>query len=217
MRMLRHISSVTVRFDFAPITDPGIGKIFNIIPYREHHLIGDKFLIHQTQNEKIRHLAHDELCLFEIIRTLQNLSTAQTVRLRLIGFDQLHGHRLIPPGMINQKLRIHTEHTVQQLLIVKLTRLSDRAARNIAHCIKARFLKLFCISMSYPPEVSQRPVVPQIFAVCHLIEKSNANTVLIRIGMLCHNIHRHFAQIQICTDTARRSNSSVAIDFHNDL
>ena len=217
MRMLRHFSSVTVRFDLAPITDPGIRQVLNIIPYREHHLIGDKFLIHQIQDEKIRHLAHDEFCLFKIIRTLQDLSTAQTVRLRLIGLDQIHGHRFIPPGMIDQKLRIHAEHTIQQFLVMKLARLSDRAARNIPHCIKARFLKLFCISMSYPPKVSQRPVVPQIFAVCHLIEKSNAHAVLIRIGMFCHNVHRNFTQIQICADTARRGNSSVTIDFHNNF
>ena len=61
MRMLRHLSSITVSCDLSMelIPDSRIGQIVNIIADGKHHLVGDKSLIHQIKHQQICHFLHN--------------------------------------------------------------------------------------------------------------------------------------------------------------
>ena len=73
------------------------------------------------------------MCFCSQIRTLQHLPGADARGSRAIGFDIRHGTGLPAPGMVNQQFSIDAEQLVEQIFIVKLARLADRAAGNIAH------------------------------------------------------------------------------------
>ena len=132
---------------------------------------------------------------------MQYLTGADTVSLRSIGFDQVHGHRLIPPGMIDQKLRIDAEHPVQQIFVIVISRSSDRASGHIAHGKHSGGFQLLAVSGADSPEIRQRPVIPQKFPIADLIQFGDPDSVIIRFHMLRYNIHGNLAQVQIGSDS----------------
>ena len=82
MRLLWCFSAVAVNDNLAAVIAFAL-QIFDIIADRQNHLIGDKVLVHKIEYQQISHLADNELCLFKIIRYLQNLSRSDAVLLRL--------------------------------------------------------------------------------------------------------------------------------------
>ena len=83
---------------------------------------------------------------------------------------------------------------------MELSGSSQRAARNVSHRIQTVLLQLLLVAPSHPPEIRQRTVIPEQSAVTHLVQFCNAHTISIRLYMFCHNIERHFAQIEIGSD-----------------
>ena len=106
--------------------------------------------------------------------------------------------------MIDQQLRIDSEHMVEKVFIIIIGRLSQGAPCDISHCIQSLFLQLLCVSAPDPPEICQRTVGPERPAVRHLIELRDPHAVLVRRDMFRPDIHRCFAQIQVRTDSRCR-------------
>ena len=80
--------------------------------------------------------------------------------------------------MVDQKFRIYAKHTVQRFLV---------RVGYIAHRKYSEPAESFHRPLTHPPKVRERPVVPQVFLVSLLIQKSD-----IVFLVLCHDIERHF-------------------------
>ena len=197
--MLRHASAITIYRDFTMIMicDLRNLQVVNIIANSQHDLICDQLFFHQIHCQLFCHFPDYDLGLHKIRGAMQYLAGADTVSLRSIGFDQVHGHRLIPPGMIDQKLRIDAEHPVQQIFVIVISQSSDRASGHIAHGKHSGGFQLLAVSGADSPEIRQRPVIPQKFPIADLIQFGNPDSVIIRFHMLRYNIHGNLAQVQI--------------------
>ena len=103
--------------------------------------------------------------------------------------------------MVNQQFCIDSKELVQHFLVVVIRWFPDRTAGNISHGIQAMGLKFLGISVPHPPEVGKRAVIPEQPAVGELIELCNADAILIRLDVLCHDVHGHFTKIEIWSDT----------------
>ena len=114
VRVFRYLPSVVILHDSSVILFASlrIGEIFYIIANRDNDLICDKSLVHQVQNEKVSHLAENELGFLGSVGLVQNLTGAETVCAWPICFDCFNGARLPTPRMVNQQLRIFAEELV---------------------------------------------------------------------------------------------------------
>ena len=191
-------------------------QAFTVIADGQDHLIGHKPLPGQLQRQRVRHLPRDEPRLFKRIRALQHLTGADAVRLGPVGLDVRKRARLAAPCVVDQQLRVHTEHPVQQLLVVKFIRPAERTAGDIAHREQALFLKLFRDPASDAPEIRQRPVRPERFAVAVLGKAGNAHAAFIRRHVFGPDIHGDLRQIQIRADPGGRGDAGRAQHVQND-
>ena len=96
--------------------------------------------------------------------------------------------------MVDQQFCVLAEKFVKQVLIF------HRASGNIAHRKHSVFFELLCIASTDSPKVCERLVRPKLTAKLHLIQLCNANTVFICRNVLCHNIHRNFAEKKVCSN-----------------
>lgn len=91
------------------------------------------------------------------------------VLLRPVGLDVCYRTRFPPPGVINQQFRIDAEKPVQEIFIMEIPRTSEGAARDISHGKEPVLLQSGGISLSDPPEIRQRPVIPEKLPVAEFI------------------------------------------------
>jgi len=126
---------------------------------------------------------------------------------RLVRLDIRDRTRLIPPGMVDQKFRVDTEHPVQKIFVIIIVFLSEGASGDIPHRVDSPFFQFFRVSPAHTPEIRQRTVSPQISPVTHLIQFCDTHSVRVRFDVLCHNIHRDLCKVQIRSDPRSRRNS----------
>lgn len=134
--------------------DSRVGETFDVVADRHHQLVGDHPFADQVERGGIRHFADHHPGLPEIVGTLEYLSGTERVGLRTIGLYRLHGAGLPAPGMVNQQLCVHSEQTVKQVFVLQGT------AGNLAHGIDAVRSQPFGNSLSHPPELGERLVIP---------------------------------------------------------
>ena len=108
-------------------------QVLYVIAYSQHQLIRHKSLIHQIQYQLIRHLPDNQPRFPALIRTLQYLTGACAVCLRLICLYVRHGTRFPAPGMIHEQFRVDAKQLIEQLLIMVIRWLSQGTSGNIAH------------------------------------------------------------------------------------
>ena len=119
--------------------------------------------------------------------------------------------------MVDQQLRVDAEHAVEQLLIIKCVRRTGRAARKIAHRVNALRFQLPGDAGTDAPEIGQRPVLPERFAVLQLVQLGNAHAVCIRLGVLGFNVHSDLGKVEIRADPGCGGDAGRAVDVKNDL
>ena len=209
MGMLWNLSSVTVCFDFSmiPFLQIRIFQIVNIISHCQDNLIGDESFIYQIQHQQIRHLPRYQPCLLKRIRALQHLTGTDAAALRLVCLNISNGTRFPAPCMIDQKLCVDAEQSIQKVFIMIICRFSQRTAGDIAHSKEPALFQLPGISSPDPPEVGERTMPPQLLPVGDFIQFGNTHAVLICRDMLCPDIHSHFTEIQIGTNSRGGSNA----------
>ena len=140
---------------------------------------------------------------------MQHLPRAQATDLRPVSLHIGNRTRLPAPGVVNQKLRVFTEKSVQQFFIIY------RTARYITHSIYASGLQLACVATAYAPEIRQRAVLPQLTPEALLVQLRNTHAVGIRRNMLRPHIHRHLRQKQISADACGSGNTRFAQNIKN--
>ena len=118
--------------------------------------------------------------------------------------------------MVDKQLRVDAEELVEQVLIVVVRGLSDRATGNVPHGIEALGLQLPGVPLPHPPEIGQGPVIPEQPPVSHLIELGDPDAVLIRFNVLGHDIHGDFAKIQVGADAGGGGNTHGMQHIQND-
>ena len=178
---------------FITFPDVRIGQILNVITYGQHHLIRHQPFVHQIQNQKVCHLPHNQSALLKIIRTFQHLPGAHAAVIRLICLDICHGTWFPSPGMINQKLCIHTEQPVQQIFIIIIARFPHGTSGHISHGKHSIFFQFPGISPANPPEISEWTMIPQTPSVRYFVQLCNSHTILVRRHMLRADIHSNLA------------------------
>ena len=114
--------------------------------------------------------------------------------------------------MVNQKLRVYAEQAVQKLFIVIIRLRSLGTPGNIPHRIEAVLRQLSRIPPAHPPEIRQRPVIPQRSAVAHLIQLRDADPVLIRRHVLGRDVHGNLGKIKICSDAGGGGDAGLRQD-----
>ena len=105
--------------------------------------------------------------------------------------------------MVDEQLRVDTEHLIKQLLVAVFVRPADGAFCDVAHRVDADGLELFGVASPNTPEVRQRTVLPELSAVAHFVKLRNADAVFIRRNVLCHDVHGDLAEIEVCADARR--------------
>ena len=152
---------------------------------------------------------------------MQDLPPTDAFCLRLIGFHVRDGTGLPPPGVVDEELRVHAEHFIEQFLVVIIRRLADGAAGDIPHGVKSFGLQLPGIAGPHPPKVCQGPMVPQILAVALLRQLGDADAVFVRRDALGPDVHSDFAQVQVRPDPRRggdtRGLQYVQDDLHSEI
>lgn len=140
-------------------------------------------------------------CFVRWIGTCQNLTGADAAGFRFISLNVGNPTGLAAPGVIDEKFGIDSEQPVQKLLIIVVPRSAKRTSCNITHGENPVLLKLFRIAPSHAPEICKRPVAPQLQPVFPLIQKSNADAVLICGNVLGHNVHGNLGKVKIGADS----------------
>ena len=205
MRLFGHAAAISIRLHLAPIA-----RVFNVIAHRQYHLIRRQPLFDQIEHEQIRHLLHNQPRLVKRIWALQHLSGADAAGHGAICVDICHRAGFIAPCVINQQLGVNAKQPIQQRFVQIGSRLSQRAARNIAHRKQAVRRQSPGCAASDPPEIRNRPMIPQLLSILPLIQFGNAHPVRVRLHVLGDNIHRNLAQIEVCADARRRRNARLA-------
>ena len=217
--MFRHFSAITIGCHRTSVCfcNFRICQIINIISHGQYKLVRHQSLFYQIKDKHICHLPDHQPCLVKYIWTLQHLTGTKTTASRFIGLDRRHGTRFPSPGVIDQKFRIHTKKTIQQIFIVIIIRSAHGTSGNISHGINAHFLQLSGIAPSHAPEIRQRTVVPEHLPITPLIQFRNPHAINIRLCMLSPNIHGHLTQIKIRTDSRGSRDSCCHQNIKNDF
>ena len=118
--------------------------------------------------------------------------------------------------MVDQKFRVDAEHAVEKLFIIIILIAAERTAGNVSHREQSRGLQLSAVAVPDAPEIGQRPVIPQKVAVAHLVELRNPRAAPIRFDMFCHDVHRHFAQIEVGADAGGCGNAGAQKHIQQD-
>ena len=113
--------------------------------------------------------------------------------------------------MVNQQLRIDPEELIKTFL-AKGPGVQGHPG-NIAHGENPLLFQLPGNAAPHPPEIRQRPVIPQLPAVGHLVQAGNSRPLGIRRNPLGHNVHSHLAQVQVGPHPRRGRNPCLVIDL----
>ena len=119
--------------------------------------------------------------------------------------------------MVNQKLRADAKEVIEKIFIVIVFRLSERTPGDVPHRKKPDLLQLPFRCPSDPPEVGQRPVAPELLAVCLCVQLRNPHTIPVSRDMLGHDIHCNLAEVQVRTDARRCRDAGLVQDIRNQL
>ena len=213
VRLFGNLTTVGIFLDCAVILCPPrwVGQVLNVIANCENHLIGDKPLVYQVQNKQVRHFPDNQPCFLWLIRTVQNLTGAETVGAGTIGFNCLNGSWLPAPRMVDEQFRVLAEQLIKQVLVPLGTK------GNIAHGEHSILFKFLGNASTYAPEVCEGLMRPKLTTELHLIQLRDADTVLVGGDVLRHNVHRHFAEKKIRADPCGCCNAGCLKHIEDDL
>ena len=172
------------------------------IAQRKSHGFRNQSTVRKLQTKSVRHLLHHQTAFLVGIVPRQYLSAGNGAVFRTVCLDIRHGHAFPSPGMIDQKLRVHAEHPVKRVLV---------RLRHVLHGQKPQASQAVHRSPSDPPEIRQRPVLPQGLPIQLLCQKTD---MILR--MLCRNVQRHLCQIQVRPDSRRRRYSGLSLHILHD-
>ena len=118
--MFRNKAPVPVFRDLSPVVLPDLRNLqaLHVVTHRQHDMIGYKPLIHQLKDQLVHHFLHDEFSLSGSISAVKDLPFAYAVVRRPVGLDLRDGAGFPSPCVIDQKLRVDPEETVQDLLVL---------------------------------------------------------------------------------------------------
>jgi len=88
----------------------------------------------QVQRQGVRHFSHNQPRRVKTGRARKHLPRTHTMTSWLIRFDVGDRARFPTPRMVDKQLGVHTEHLVQQALVVILVGTAYGTSGYIAHC-----------------------------------------------------------------------------------
>ena len=102
--------------------------------------------------------------------------------------------------MVDDQLGVDAEGFVEPVLAIGV----ERGTRNVAQSEKLHRLELLRDAFTDAPEIRQRAVCPELFPEGHLVERRDANAVLIGFGFLGFDVHGDLGEEEIGADARRR-------------
>ena len=173
------------------------------IPHMECDGAGDQILLHQVQAQQIHHLLDDEQPLVKRVIAAQHLTAAQTVGVGSVGLDVSHGDGLPAKGMVNQKFGVDAEQVVEEVFV---------CFGDVPHGADAVWFQTSGGAGTDPPEIGERPVIPQLCAVAVFVQFPDK--IFCVFG---GDIQSDLGQIQVAAHAAGGADSGGTEDFGHDL
>ena len=180
--------------------DLGIGQVLLIISDGQRHLIRHQPLIQQIHGQHIRHLPDHQPGLGMIVGLMEHLPRRNGIGRRAVSPDVPDRAGLVAPGMIDQELRIDPEEPIQQIFIMELPRLPQRASGHIPHGVHPIAFQLSRIPRPHTPKIRKRPVPPQKPPITQLVQLRDPHSILVRWDLLGHDVHSDFTKVKIGAD-----------------
>ena len=159
----------------------------------------------------------DHARLLEGIRLGQDLPAGEAARRGAVGLDLRHRAGLPAPGVVDEEFGVDAEQFIQQLRILPLVGLGDRAARHVAQGVEAVGLELGGDAAPDAPEVRQGAVRPVFAAVAQLVQLGNAHAVRVGRAVLRLDVHRDFAEVEIRADARRGGDARLREHLADEL
>ena len=107
--------------------------------------------------------------------------------------------------MVDDQLGVDAEGFVEPVLAIGV----ERGTRNVAQSEKLQRLELLKDAFTDAPEIRQRAVCPELFPEGHLVERRDANAVLIGLGFLGFDVHGDLGEEEIGADARRRRDAGI--------
>ena len=171
--------------------------ILNVVADRDHELACDEVFAKQVHRQRVGHLTQDYPRLVCGVRLVKHLARAKAVTAGLVRLDSFDGAGLVAPGMVNEQFGVLAKELEKEVLV------RQRAPSHVAHREHPVLLELFGVTSAHAPEVRQRRVTPELFAVASLVQLRDTHTVFVSGDVLRLDVHGDFAEIQIRANTSR--------------
>jgi hypothetical protein len=105
--------------------------------------------------------------------------------------------------VVDEDLCVHAENLIQTIFSV------DGKPCQVPHGVDAVGFQPLDGAGTGHPEIRQGSVVPQQIPVGLLVQLCNADAVLVRRDMLCHNIHGQLCKVEVGADACRCGDAGV--------
>ena len=117
--------------------------------------------------------------------------------------------------MVDEVFRVDPKKVIEALFSKGPRK--QRLERNVPHGIDAPALQFSGNARTYPPEIRQWPMVPQLLPVGSFIQAGNADSVFVGADPLCHHVHGNLTQVQIGPHPRRSRNARMRKHLQHQL
>ena len=177
--------------------------VLPVVAYLQGDGFRHQFLFGKPEHQDLCHLPDDELCLIVGVGAGQHLSLTDAVGAGLVAFDLLHAAGFAAPCVVDEDFCIHAENLIQTIFSV------DGEPCQVPHGVDAVGFQSLDGAGTGHPEIRQRAMVPQQIPVGLLVQLRNADAILVRRDMLCHNVHGQLCKVEVGADACRCGDAGV--------
>ena len=181
--------SATVVIDVDRTVIDALVAVLPVVADVQCQAVRDQSLVRKLEYQTVGHLLDDDSSLVIRIRAGENLTFGQAVGFRAIGIDLLHPAGFQPPGVVDENLSVYAE------LLVKYLRKVNAGSCQFTHRMDAMFFQPADGAGPSLPEIGERLVIPEQIPEGFFVKLCDADTVLVRCGVLGGDVHCQLCQV----------------------
>lgn len=102
--------------------------------------------------------------------------------------------------MVYEKLGVHAEELVEQVLVSACVSPGDRCPCDFPHRTQPHLVELAGRGTPHPPEVREGTMVPEQATIAHLVELGDARAICAGGQVLGDDVHRDLGEVEIGAD-----------------
>lgn len=119
------------------------------------------------------------------------MTTGERVGLWTVVFDVAHGGGFNAPEVVDEEFGVNAEEFIKEVFVLQGDAGESAEGGEVVFC------ELFGSLMADAPKVGEGSMVPKFPFELSLVEESEANAVLVWLGVLGENVHRDFGEVKI--------------------